>query len=65
MEDNNNWVCPRCGDIIEITEEGIYHASNKKGPHFQRYTIEDLDAIKRLERKQLNEMYYGRRWKKI
>lgn len=59
VEIGSNWVCPRCRECIVITDEGISHASNINGPHFQRYSLEDLNAIKEFESKQINRMFYG------
>lgn len=58
MEDT--WICPRCRESINVTENGIVHASNVNGPHFQRYSLEELLAIKKSEEKEFNKIYYGR-----
>jgi len=60
VEIGDKWTCPRCNEVVWITENGIYHTSNINGPHFIKYLIADLNAFKALERKQLNEIFYGR-----
>ena len=59
---NGVYKCPRCGEEIEITQDGVNHASNKNGTHWIKYSISDLNSIKDYENKmsdKFNKFMYG------
>ena len=56
----DNWICPRCKEEVEIIADGVKHLSNINGPHWQKYSLEELNYLADFEKEQLNKLFYGK-----
>lgn len=59
IKTGDKWICPRCKQEVIITNNGVHHLSKTNGPHWQKYSLDELNSNALHEKEQLNKLFYG------